>query len=341
MAPILQWQEMKPGDSAANPLRSGVSRVEELAYELRVREVMTRDVIQVSPHQRMGAVAKIFERHRISGAPVVSNSSLVGVISLEDLIRSLKNRDLSAPACDYMTTTLVTTRADDAVTSALELFAKSGVGCLPVLDDSGKLVGILTKGDITTGLLSAVKSEVQEEEIRRYRASHLFEDIVSDRTSLILRYRVQPGEYAAGGQSSAHVKRALLRLGANQQIARRCAIACYEAEMNLIIHTSNGGVLRVEIQPHMIYMEALDDGPGIADVEQAKQPGYSTAPEEVRALGFGAGFGLPNIERCVDKMWLESSPGKGTRLEMRIYLQPDAHHRDLEAIFERIAFKTM
>jgi CBS domain-containing protein/anti-sigma regulatory factor (Ser/Thr protein kinase) len=331
---------MKPGEPNTGPLGTGVTRVEELAYELKIREVMTRSVIQVSPHQRMRAVAKIFERHRISGAPVVSGTKLLGIVSLEDLIRALKKGDLVAPVCDYMTTKPISIGADDSVINALELFAKSGVGRLPVADEGGKMVGIITKGDITTGLLSAVKSEVQEEEIRRYRASHLFEDIVSDRTSLILRYRVQPRDFAAGGQSSANIKRALLRLGANQQIARRCAIACYEAEMNLVIHTRNGGVLRVEIQPHMIYIEALDDGPGIEDVEQAKKPGYSTAPEEIRALGFGAGFGLTNIERCVDKMWLESSPGKGTRLEMRIYLEPDAQHRELEAIFERIAFRT-
>jgi CBS domain-containing protein/anti-sigma regulatory factor (Ser/Thr protein kinase) len=331
---------MKPGKANAGPLGTGVTRVEELAYELKIREVMTRGVIQLSPHQRMCTVAKLFERHRISGAPVLSGAQLLGIVSLEDLIRSLKKGDLAAPVCDYMTTKPIVIAADDSVINALELFAKSGVGRFPVVDEGGELVGIITKGDITTGLLSAVKSEVQEEEIRRYRASHLFEDIVSDRTSLILRYRVQPRDFAAGGQSSANIKRALLRLGANQQVARRCAIACYEAEMNLIIHTTNGGILRVEIQPHMIYIEALDDGPGIEDVEKAKKPGYSTAPEEIRALGFGAGFGLTNIERCVDKMWLESSPGKGTRLEMRIYLEPDAQHRELEAIFERIAFRT-
>ncbi len=331
---------MKPSETNTNLLRAGVTRVEELAYELKASQVMTRDVIQVSPRQRMGTVAKIFDRHRISGAPVVSGTRLVGIISLEDLIRSLKNGHLAAPVSSYMTTKLLSIRADDSVVTALELFTKSGVGRLPVVDERGQLVGIITKGDITAGLLSAVKSEVQEEEIRRYRASHLFEDIVSDRTSLILRYRVQPKAFSAGGQSSAHIKRALLRLGANRQIARRCGVACYEAEMNLIIHTTNGGILRVEIQPHMIYMEALDDGPGIEDVEQAKRPGYSTASEEIRALGFGAGFGLPNIERCVDKMWLESAPGRGTRLEMRIFLQPDAQHRDLEAIFERIAFRS-
>jgi len=140
---------------------------------------------------------------------------------------------------------------------------------------------------------------------------------------LILRYNIKKGDFTRGGNASSNIKRALVRLGANQQIARRCGIAIYEAEMNLIIHTTKGGIIRVEIEPHKITMRAVDDGPGIVNVELAKQAGYSTATDEIREMGFGAGMGLFNINRCVDKMTLESEPGKGTRLEMKIYLQPE------------------
>ena len=92
--------------------------------------------------------------------------------------------------------------------------------------------------------------------------------------------------------------------------------------MNLIIHTTDGGSLKVEIEPHHTLMQTLDEGPGIADVLKAMQPGYTTTSEEVREFGFGAGMGLYNIKRCVDKMTLESTPGKITRLEMKIFLQP-------------------
>jgi anti-sigma regulatory factor (Ser/Thr protein kinase) len=112
-------------------------------------------------------------------------------------------------------------------------------------------------------------------------------------------------------------------LGANSLIARRCGIAIYEAEMNLIIHTTNGGLVRVEIEPPLIFMEAIDDGPGIEDIDLAMKPGFSTAPQEVRELGFGAGMGLKNIQRCVDEMSLTSTLGQGTRLQMKIYLQPE------------------
>ncbi len=100
------------------------------------------------------------------------------------------------------------------------------------------------------------------------------------------------GDFVHGGNASSNIKRALLRLGASPQIARRCGIAVYEAEMNLIIHTSHGGSIRVEIEPHKIRMEAYDDGPGIEDIELAMKPGWSSATHETREMGFGAGMGL-------------------------------------------------
>jgi anti-sigma regulatory factor (Ser/Thr protein kinase) len=219
-----------------------------------------------------------------------------------------------------MTAQPITVRGTDPIVEALKLFVNSRFGRLPVVDFERNLIGIITKGDITRGLLKALQQDYQVEEVRRYRASHLFEDIESDRSSLILRYNIKVGDFVHGGSASSNIKRALLRLGASPQIARRTGIAVYEAEMNLIIHTTNGGIIRVEIEPHQISINAYDDGPGIADVEQAMKPGYSTASETVRELGFGAGMGLVNIKRCVDSMRLESVLGKGTSLKLKLFL---------------------
>jgi CBS domain-containing protein/anti-sigma regulatory factor (Ser/Thr protein kinase) len=300
-----------------------ITRVEELAYELQISEVMTGDVEVVTPDLPMARVLELFRQARISGAPVVADDNLVGIVSIEDLIRSLTQGDLEAPVRDYMTTELITTRATDPVVEALKLFDRTQVGRLPVLDQNGKLTGIITKGDINHGLLKELQQDYQAEEIKRYRASHLFEDIASDRTSLILRYTIEPRNFTQGGMASSSIKRVLLRLGANPQIARRCGIAIYEAEMNLVIHATNGGVIQAEIEPHLISMEVIDDGPGIEDTELAMKPGYSTASEEVREMGFGAGMGLANIQRCVDEMSIKSAPNNGTRLEMKIFLQTD------------------
>jgi len=299
-----------------------ISRVEELAYEIKVNEVMTSDLICFSPQILMQEVLEVFRQKRISGAPIISNyGELIGIISMEDLIRCLIDSDLESNIEKYMTTNLVTILPTDSVIEASKKFVATNYGRLPVVDKNQKLVGMITKGDINRGLLKALETDYHEEEIRTYRASHLFEDIISDRTSLILRYQIAQGDFENGGQASSNIKRALMRLGASKQIARRCGIAIYEAEMNLIIHTTEGGVLRVEIEPHQISIDAYDYGPGIKDVELALKPGYSTASDAVREMGFGAGMGLVNISRCVDHMKLESVWGKGTRLKMRLLLE--------------------
>lgn len=308
------------GKSMTDQDAENITRVEELAYELKVAEVMTRDLKVVSPNSTILETLDFFRQERISGAPVVENDQLVGLISIEDLIRCLRKNDVQNLVSNYMSGNLHTIRATDPVVEALKKFSSTHFGRFPVMDENNHLVGIITKGDLTRGILKALQHDYHEEEVRRYRASHLFEDIESDRSSLILRYNIKKGDFLHGGAASSNIKRALLRLGATPQIARRTGIAVYEAEMNLIIHTTNGGVIRVEIEPHQIAINVYDDGPGIDDVDRAMRPGFSTADEEVRELGFGAGMGLVNIQRCVDSMRLESAVNKGTSLKMKIYL---------------------
>lgn len=300
-----------------------ITRVEELSYDLKISDVMSRELKCLSPSDTMRSAFDLLRQNRISGAPVVENGGLLGIVSQEDLMRALAAGELDAPLQKYMTANVITVKSFEPVVKALELFTRTLVGRLPVVDENDKLVGMITKGDITRGVLIAIRKDYQEEEIRRYRASHLFEDIISDRTSLILRYKIKPGDFVNGGQASSHIKRALLRLGAPPQLARQCGIAVYEAEMNLIIHSTNGGVLRVQVEPYRILMQTSDDGPGIPDVKQALTPGWSTASSLARSMGFGAGMGLVNIRRCVDKMVVESTPGKGTKLLMEIHLRPD------------------
>jgi CBS domain-containing protein/anti-sigma regulatory factor (Ser/Thr protein kinase) len=324
----LQELHGRRGRTVTDQNAQEITRVEELAYDLKVRDVMSQALHTVTPHMSMADLLEMLRQAQISGTPVVRDGKMVGIVSLEDLIRSMRANDLDASIERYMTFDVIAARSYDPIVEAIEMFTTHHVGRLPVIDEKGDLVGIITKGDITRGVLIALQKDYQEEEVRRYRASHLFEDIISDRTSLILRYRINSRDFINGGNASSNIKRALIRLGANPQLARRCGIAVYEAEMNLIIHTNDGGMIRVEIEPHRILMQALDNGPGIEDIELVMQAGYSTATEEIRELGFGAGMGLNNIQRCVDKMTIESSPGKGTKLEMKIYLQPSESFRE-------------
>jgi len=310
-------------DAISEQEAKGITRAEELAYQLKVSQAMTSEVKLVDPDMKMAEVLELLRLEHISGSPVVENGHLIGVISIEDLIRSMSLGELNSPVRNFMSPTVISVRSYDPLVKAIEAFMVQKVGRLPVLDETGKLVGIITKGDVTRGVLVALQRDIQEEEIRRYRASHLFEDIISDRTTLVLRYQIKAKDFNQGGTASSNIKRALLRLGANTQVARRCGIAIYEAEINLIIHTSYGGMIRVEIEPQAIIIIATDEGPGIEDINLALQPGFSTATEEIRELGFGAGMGLSNIMRCVDHLNLESTPGQGTRLEMKIFLLPE------------------
>ncbi len=300
-----------------------ISKVHELIYELRTERVMRRDVITVSPDTSMSQLKEVLRLNRISGAPVVEDGRLVGIVSIENLIRSLEEGDTDAPVRKRMTRRVVCVRQDESVIEAVKKFSHHGVGRLPVVDDQGNLVGILTAGDITRGLLEAIGLNYQEQEAARNGGAPAFQEIVSDRTELTLTYRVRARDFKGGGRAASKLKRVLSSLGAPPQLVRRAAIAAYEAEMNLVIHTERGGELQAVIEPHFLHIAAVDDGPGIPSVEQVMRPGYSTAPHAIRELGFGAGMGLTNIQRCADTMKLESLTGVGTRLDISFMLRPE------------------
>jgi len=300
------------------------TKIQELIYELPIERVMKKGVIRVSPETTMTELKEVLRVNRISGVPVMEGDRLVGVISIEDLIKALVEGDVEAPVRKRMTTRLITVRENESVVEAVKRFTQYKVGRLLVVDEQGRLTGILTGGDITRGLLGAISLDYHAEEISRYRAKHIFEDIVSDQTSLILRYKVDAKDFKKGGTASSKIKRALDRLGGVPEVIRRVAISAYEAEMNLIIHTDHGGELIAELQPEVIRIVAIDQGPGIPDVDQAMSPGFSTAPNWIRELGFGAGMGLMNIKKCADAMTLESTVGVGTRMEIVIYLHPES-----------------
>ena len=292
------------------------TKVQELVYELKIEQVMMTSVVTVTPDTIMTELMEVLRLNRISGCPVVENGELVGVISIEDVIKALTRGGVEETVRDRMTSPVITVNAYDSVIEAVKRFSQHRVGRLPVVNKEKKLTGILTSGDITRGLLRAIQLDYHAEEISKYRASHIFEDIVSDQTSLILRYKVKAKDFDHGGEASSKIKRALERLGGQPQIIRRVAIAAYEAEMNVVIHTDNGGEILAEIEPEQIRILTIDEGPGIPDTRLAMRPGYSTAPEWIRELGFGAGMGLSNMHRCADNLHLESGAGRGTRLQM-------------------------
>ena len=134
-----------------------------------------------------------------------------------------------------------------------------------------------------------------------------------------LSFSIPSMDFSAAGKASTEVKRLLARLGLGQELVKRIAIAMYEGEMNIAIH-GGGGRAEMDLTPEMVEISLVDKGPGIADIGLAMTEGYSTASEEVRNMGFGAGMGLPNMKRNADAMTIESKIGSGTSVRLVFHL---------------------
>ena len=137
--------------------------------------------------------------------------------------------------------------------------------------------------------------------------------------AITFHYDVDGTDFTSAGQASVQVKKNLRQLGIDPEIIRRVSIAMYEGEINMVIH-AGGGAADVTVSPEAVELVLTDHGPGIADIPLAMQEGYSTASDNIRSLGFGAGMGLPNMKRYTDSMEIETEVGKGTTVTMRVNL---------------------
>ena len=134
---------------------------------------------------------------------------------------------------------------------------------------------------------------------------------------LIFKFEVDGQDFTSAGHASVQIKKNLRQLGISPEVIRRVSIAMYEGEINMVIH-AGGGVAEVKVCEDYIEIILDDKGPGIKDIEEAMQEGFSTAPDQIRSLGFGAGMGLPNMKRYSDEMEINSTVGVGTRIVIGI-----------------------
>ena len=137
--------------------------------------------------------------------------------------------------------------------------------------------------------------------------------------SLVFHFDVDGDNFTSAGQASTQVKKNLRQLGLSPAIIRRVSIAMYEGEINMVIN-ANGGTADVVVTEEYIEIVLVDSGPGIKNVEEAMQEGFSTATDSIRSLGFGAGMGLPNMKRYTDSMKIDTVVGEGTTITMRVNL---------------------
>ncbi len=136
---------------------------------------------------------------------------------------------------------------------------------------------------------------------------------------LNFHFEVDGENFTSAGEASVKVKKHLRQLGLSPDVIRRVSIAMYEGEINMVIH-ADGGVADVNVYDDCVEIILEDRGPGIANVEMAMQEGFSTAPDDIRSLGFGAGMGLPNMKRYTDDMKIETEFGVGTKITMKVML---------------------
>ncbi|OGW38395.1 MAG: hypothetical protein A2010_14715 [Nitrospirae bacterium GWD2_57_9] len=302
-----------------------LTKTQEMVYELRVGEVTAPKMVTVTPDQTMAEFRVLLRDNRISGTPVVDeNGKLVGMVSIEDLINALTENAINAPIRERMKTKVECLYEDELLVHCIAKFSKFGYRRYPVLNRDNELTGIITKGSIVEGLLKKLEVEYEQSEskasVSRQRPTmrKFFEDVSADEISFTFKYYVAGQTLKDAGKAASELKNALKKLGVCPPLLRRIGVATYEAEINVASYTK-GGEIRAQVEKWGITVEAVDNGPGIPDVEQALQPGYSTAPDWVRELGFGAGMGLVNMKKCSDEMVLKSSVPEGTHLTMQFY----------------------
>ncbi|HSV55816.1 MAG TPA: CBS domain-containing protein [Magnetospirillaceae bacterium] len=285
---------------------TGPQVILELIYRLKVKDVMTPDPVTAAPGDSLRSIQEAMRDRGFSGVPVVEGSRLLGIVSIGDILSALDGGWIGDRAEDRMTRSVIVLEDDMPLTFAITYHQRYRYGRFPVMDRSGRLVGILTPTDIIRSLLVEMNREVERLESRLKESTEPPEGDTLQMVFSTVRF-----DFENAGRASAAIKKALKDREADPAVIRRVAIASYELELNQVIH-SVGGTIRFDLEPGRIVVSAEDRGPGIADVDMAMREGFSTADEWIRSLGFGAGMGLPNARRSADEFSIESSSGRGT-----------------------------
>jgi CBS domain-containing protein len=289
------------------------SVVLELIYQLKIKDVMNTSVITAEKTNTMRHVQALMRENYISGLPVVDGKTLLGIITVEDLIMAMDMGQIDSLVEDKMTTNVIALEDDMPLSFAISYLNKYSYGRFPVLNKNKELVGILSSKDVVRTLLVEMNREVLRLEKLHQKEAHA-PDLYSEMDFTTVRF-----DFELAGRASTEIKKALKSRNIDPAIVRRVAVASYELEINQVVH-SLGGTISCSIQPDKVVITAADTGPGIQDISAVLQEGWSTANEWIRSLGFGAGMGLPNTKRVSDEFYIESTPGAGTTVRSVVLL---------------------
>jgi CBS domain-containing protein/anti-sigma regulatory factor (Ser/Thr protein kinase) len=297
--------------------------VQKLAGGLTAADVMTYNVITLFTEQKVKQAKEVMRLRKFSGIPVVdAEQKLQGIISIDDIINWLEEQKYDATVAEYMSRDVVCVRPNEPIIEIMKKFKRFRYGRFPVVNGEQTLVGIITPGDVLVKLLQLFEDNMSlqsEERVTKKVKGFDTELTLDESTKKELAFQVEGGDLGKSGEASSRLKQTLAELGIyTPTFMRKVAIVSYEAEVNIVIHAYRGKMVAV-ITPEFCKIVFEDEGPGIADIELALQPGWSTASEHVRELGFGAGMGLCNMKRWADELMIESTPGVGTTVTAIIY----------------------
>lgn len=301
-----------------------LDRVQGFFLDMSITEIMNHSVISVRPDRTLRQVKEILRIKRISGLPVVDNNRrLIGIVSIEDIIKALEGGYIDDTVENRMTKDVISIESTATLKEVIEFFEKWPYGRFPVIDSEKRLVGIVTKNDVMMALLAKLGLVYLHDERRRevldspeYFARSLLTGERLDKSGADFYFSIDYFDINLAGVGASKLRQFLLSKGVDEKTARRVSIATYEAETNVVIHSGSTGAIYCFIKPESIFVRVEDTGRGIEDVELAMREGYSTAPDYVRELGFGAGMGLSNMKRCSDNMIVMSKVGAGVVVEM-------------------------
>lgn len=303
-----------------------LEKAQKVFANIKIEEFMTKDVVYVKPDRTVAQVKEILRLKRISGVPVVDDDGkVIGIISIEDIIKSLENGTLHEKVYEHMTSNVICLNIDMTLQDVIKQFERYKFGRFPVVDSENRLVGIVTKNDILAAVATRLgliylhderRKEVLDLEILN-RSLITGEEI--NKKGADFYFKIDYFDVNLAGIGAAQLKKFLLNKKIPEDLVRRIAVVTYEAETNVVIHSGSDGELYCFITPDRIIVRVEDKGKGIENIELAMKEGYSTAPDYVRELGFGAGMGLPNMRRFSDKMVVLSEKGKGVVVEMVFY----------------------
>lgn len=281
----------------------------ELIHSLKIRDAMTTELVTVTKDQLLRDAQRLMKESQVTGVPVVEGKRLVGIISVDDILKAWDGGRIGDAIGAHMTRNVIVLEDDMPLSFGISYMQKYRFGRFPVLSREKTIVGIVTSRDILVALLLALNREVEKIEGADRGTTH------ADHTGG--RFRVRRFDFEQAGTATSEIRARLKERGIDSALVRRIGMACYELEMNQVVH-SVGGTIEWKLEPEYVQVVAADFGPGIGDVDRALTEGYSTADEWIRSLGFGAGMGLPNARRVSDEFELSSSPS-GTTVRARVY----------------------